>query len=191
MYQPPESDLRLDNTSNNEFYVVSKNKFILLFMATLGFYHLYWFYKNWHLYSLKHNENMWPVMRGIFSIFFTFSLFEHFYARARDIKQQLSWRPEIMATLYIIVSIAGNVTNRLSSKGIWVPYTDFIAVLTLPMIAWIMLSAQKVANVACNDPAGESNSKLTLTNYLWIILGMLMWLVIAIGMYSVITETNF
>lgn len=33
------------------FYVVSKRKFTILFLSTIGLYYLYWFYKNWDRYQ--------------------------------------------------------------------------------------------------------------------------------------------
>ena len=34
---------------NADFYVVSLRKFYLLYIATLGGYVVYWFYRNWKL----------------------------------------------------------------------------------------------------------------------------------------------
>jgi hypothetical protein len=65
-------------TTKMEFYAVSQKKFLIMYIGTLGLYSVYWFYKHWSLYKKSENEEMWPIMRSIFQIFFTHSLFSLF-----------------------------------------------------------------------------------------------------------------
>ncbi|HWR95878.1 MAG TPA: hypothetical protein VN248_04015, partial [Arenimonas sp.] len=57
------------------FYVVSLQKLVLLQVLTFGFYGILWFY--WHFRRLKeyYRDDSWPVMRSIFAVFFTHTLF--------------------------------------------------------------------------------------------------------------------
>ena len=72
IYDAPKA--KLDDANNDEtnyeFYVVGITKFIVLFLATFGIYSVYWFYRNWKLYKIHNNEDIYPVARAIFSIFF-------------------------------------------------------------------------------------------------------------------------
>ena len=76
VYAVPESNLEiLPESPRHMFYVVSKIKFLVLFFATFSLYGVYWNFKNWSLYKNYHNDDIWPIMRAIFSVFFTHSLF--------------------------------------------------------------------------------------------------------------------
>lgn len=186
VYKPPQSNLVRDEARDADFYVVSRKKFLTLFIATLGMYRLYWFYKNWSLYKTSSDKNMWPVMRAIFSIFFAHSLFDLLGGRSREIDNTYKWSPSGMATLYVIFTIIENITDKLSQKSIGAPYTDFVVLITLPLIGWSLYKAQLAANIACNDPTGSGNSRLTPANYVWIALGGIVWAVAGLGLYSII-----
>src|SRR3954470_14863581 len=65
------------------FFAVSLLKYVLMIFCTLGFYQVYWFYRNWQL--IKEREGfaglrISPVPRAIFSVFFCYQCF----ARVRD-----------------------------------------------------------------------------------------------------------
>lgn len=78
LYEAPQSTLSdVESLEDKEFYVVSIKKFTILFMATFGFYSIYWFYRNWKMSKAKYRDDIWPVARGIFSIFFVHSLFDY------------------------------------------------------------------------------------------------------------------
>jgi len=185
VYKTPESEIVADNNESLEFYVVSPKKFLVLQLITVGLYSIYWFYKHWALYKTKHNEDIWPVMRGIFQIFFAHSLFEAFKIRAKEMKNNLSWSASWMATLFVILSIISAVADRMSYKEIGSPYSDLISLILLPIVTWILFKAQKVANIACNDPNGESNANFTGLNALWIVVGGCFWLVALFGYYVI------
>jgi hypothetical protein len=54
-------------------------------------------------------------------------------------------------------------------------------VLMLPVIGTVLFMAQRAINAACDDPTGSSNSKLTWANWIWIVLGSIMLILILIG----------
>lgn len=49
------------------YYPVSRTKFVLLAVLTLGLYEIYWFYKNWAYVRIREQSNIWPLARGIFA----------------------------------------------------------------------------------------------------------------------------
>ena len=60
-YKPPEADLELAPQDRPGFYVVSKTKFVVLFLATLGVYAVFWFYRNWRMYREHTGQKLWPT----------------------------------------------------------------------------------------------------------------------------------
>jgi hypothetical protein len=182
IYSAPVADLtdapRLQGDADSgglKFYVVAPYKFILLYVCTLGFYKIYWFYKNWSRYKAYvksyADADMWPVMRAIFSIFFVHALFRNVDETINDEPRKFSWSPSVLATLYVIFQLIITAIDRL-------PKTSFenIAIgvelaLMVPIIGFVLFTAQRAINAACGDPKGESNNKLSVANWLWIVLG--------------------
>jgi hypothetical protein len=169
------------------FYVVSRKKLAILYLATFGLYGVYWFYKNWSNYkncsSDKFNvdRSIWPVARGIFSIFFTHALFREIKGYGRDKAALAEWNNGSLATQLVLFMIASNVLDRLSYRSIGSPYTDIASILIMAPLLGLLLSAQHMINVSCDDPDGESNSRLTNANYVWIALGLIFWFFVILG----------
>ncbi|MDH5434214.1 MAG: hypothetical protein OEY19_09730 [Gammaproteobacteria bacterium] len=190
VYETPKSDIRnVSDAGGAEFYIVSPKKFLILFLVTLGMYQIYWFYQHWVQHKQAVGTNVWPVPRAIFSIFFVHGLFELFSLKASERKQGFVWNGGGLAVIFIISSIISNVSDRLSAKEIGSPVTDLIGLVLIPVIAWVLYKAQKVANIACGDPAGELNSELTAANYIWILLGLGLWAMVLLGLYVILIGT--
>lgn len=169
------------------FYVVSRKKLAILYLATFGLYGVYWFYKNWNNYkncrSDKFNvdRSIWPVARGIFSIFFTHALFREIKDYGRDKAALAEWNNGSLATQLVLFMIVSSGLDRLSYRSIGSPYTDIASILIMAPLLGLLLSAQHMINVSCHDPGGESNSRLTNANYLWIALGLIYWFFVILG----------
>lgn len=165
------------------FYVVAPGKFLVLAVATMGVYSLYWFYKNWSLQRRAYGLNIWPVPRAIFAVFFTHQLFRAIDSQAHERGHSPSWNANSQATLYVALAIVSHVTSRLSdsaSSG-----TAFL-LLSLGLAvasAAPLLAAQKVANLSAGDADGSSNASLTAGSAIAIVLGLLMWGTVALGLF--------
>ena len=184
IYQTPKSDLQLDQDRIAGFYVVSLRKFIILYTATLGLYGVYWFYKHWSLYKSAdktsvYRTRIWPIPRTIFSIFFAHSLFGLIYRQALEIDQSRHWRPNVYATIYVIFDIVWSLSEALRSFELSATTIIVIDLISMVAIGWTLSAAQIYANIACADVAGKSNSHITFANYIWILSGMLMWVLYA------------
>lgn len=172
------------------FYIVSRKKLAILFMATLGMYSVYWFYKNWSNYKNRMSDkfdddrSIWPVPRGIFAIFFIHALFREVKAYGGDKATVSEWNNESQATKLVLTMIVSNVLDRLSYRSIGSPYTDIASLLILAPLLAQLLSAQQMINASCGDPNGESNSRFTNANYAWIVLGLLIWILVIFGIFS-------
>lgn len=176
-------------TQQAMFYVVSIRKFAILYIATLGMYAFYWFYRNWDCYqqrlenSGESGDNIWPVARAIFSVFFTHALFRKIKAHGHDKPSVEAWTDGRHATQLVVVMIAANVLDRAAFRSIGSPYTDILSlILLLPLLSLFMI-VQEMINVSCDDPRGASNGQLTNANYAWITAGAIFWILVLIGLF--------
>jgi len=167
-----------------EFYVVSPKKFLILFLGTFGIYTVYWFFKHWSLYKKSVNEDMWPIMRGIFSIFFTHSLFALFEMKYEKKTGEPPKSINFLATIYVTFAIGCQICSKLSDNGYGNPITLYLGLLILPVSCWVLYQAQSLANYSGADVKGESNNKLTGLNYFWLVLGAIFWFLVLLGLYA-------
>ncbi|KQW93989.1 hypothetical protein ASC94_15715 [Massilia sp. Root418] len=191
VYAPPKAELGPDSRSmaGVPFYVVSPRKFLILFIATLSIYQVYWLYKNWALYRQASGESLWPVPRAIFSVFFLHSLFRHVKAHKQE-DAPGEWNNNASAWAMVGLIVVSNTLSRLSSRAVGSPYTDWLSLLTLIPLALCFLPVQNQINARCGDPAGSSNDKLTGANLAWCVVGAIIWILALIGLFATDAVSN-
>ena len=175
--QPPPLPLTSETPI---FYVVAKKKFFILFITTFSFYSYYWFWKQWNIRRKATGEKMWPIARAIFAIFFVYSLFEEIELAANKVTSIANPRLHIAAVVYIVGEVLFKILDKTSPIAIVYLASTILLVGILTFSAW---QAQSQANIASLDTEGKSNSNLTPLNYIWIVLGTLLWLLIMIGTF--------
>lgn len=158
-----------------EFYVVSAQKFVILFLGTAGLYMTYWFYKQWECYKRTHQSKHWPIMRALFSVFFVHSLFRILTERYQQKSGKKSGVLKTASILFIIVAaisfFSGNVSDTAEIK----PYLILVNLFTTPLFCWFCYQAQWFANYICEDVDGKSNNTFSAANYMWIAFGITLW----------------
>ncbi|WP_122282620.1 hypothetical protein [Pseudomonas syringae group genomosp. 3] len=182
MYAPPKASLDKAESGSGgpEFYVVSLQKFFILYFLTSGFFATYWFYRNWSLNKKFSGSNVWPVARVIFAVIYAFPLFRTVdkSLRRQGLGHMAYWA--IGASVLLVLTIAGILLAqgvsgnlRFEMVGGWLVW---VVVLATAQTFNMMLVQSKI-NIAAHDPDGSSNSRLTLANGFWIVAGCAMWLV--------------
>lgn len=162
------------------FYVVSARKFTWLFIATMGHYGIYWFYRNWHLYRQYSGSRIWPVARAIFAVFFVHSLF----ALVKDAlaeEGKLSWHAGRHAALMVILMLLSFLVDKLASESVGPPQLVWLLIPLFALQAFVWRKAQVIINVSCHDPDGQSNDRFTAANFFWMALGALYWALFLVG----------
>ena len=182
VYAPPKSDLRtVAADSTDAFYVVSLTKMIVLFIATMGGYQLYWHYRNWRLVEQRAlseggpDGDVWPVPRAVFSIFFIHSLFGKVKEYAVAHERPADFDTTLTATLIVVMSLFG-LTGMFVKEPKLLLLLSAVSLILLTPIALLYRKAQRFINETCGDPMGASNSAFTAANYIWIVIGVLVWL---------------
>lgn len=183
LYAPPLSEPAppvKDANDSPPFYIVATRKFWILLLSTVGTYQIYWFYRHWKAQKAATGERMWPLMRAIFVVFFTHSLFRRIDQANDAGRHPLS----IHATVFVLLTILDSVVSRMARKDVGSPWTDLSELLLVPILGIFMAMAQTHANRACGDPEGSLNDDLTGANAFWILMGFILWGVIAFGLLT-------
>jgi len=178
-HQSNEFDNQTDDKelSSMLFYVVSLDKFLVLFISTLGLYMTYWFYKQWLCYKEATQGKEWPMMRATFSVLFVHGLFAKLtekYEEKSGVKSTLLNRS---ATLFIVVAVISFVCGNVPDPRSISPYLILVNLLTIPFFCWFCFQAQWFANYVCDDIGGTRNNTYSIANYCWITLGIIWWFI--------------
>ena len=169
LYLSPEKQIK------PEFYVVSAQKFVVLFLGTAGLYMTYWFYKQWEYYKQTHQGKEWPLMRALFSVFFVHSLFRILTQRYQQKSGRQSSALNTASILFILVAGISFISSNVPETAEISPYLVLVNLFTTPLFCWFCYQAQWFANYICEDIEGESNNTFSGANYMWIALGISMW----------------
>lgn len=189
VYAPPQAHLQnlADNVERESmFYVVSKKKFLTLYFGTLGYYSIYWAYKNWKEYKRSTGTNIAPALRAIFMIFFTHSLFRRVEECIKGNRTAYTWTPQASATWVVALTFVSNILDRLPVRNVGSPYLELAPIAILLPLGFAYVKPQLAINAACADPEGASNSSLTGSNYIFLALGIPAWCLVLIGLVSIL-----
>ncbi|MFP1678063.1 hypothetical protein ACLD02_05155 [Alloalcanivorax sp. C16-2] len=176
LYRAPEADVTPAGQEAAPFYVVSPFKLTLLFWITMGIYDLYWHYKNWALYREARGGGGLPVMRALFSIFFAPSLFQRMSKEAREAGVTGGTPAVLLSVVYVFFTLISNFTYMAQGSGPEALLVQLLSMGCMIPIWWVLWRAQKRVNATLGDAAGENNHRLTRANWIWIVLGGLLWL---------------
>ncbi len=187
--EPDQNDIKPSNAEEwqAEFFPVSEGKLITLYILSFGLYGVYWFYKNWKLQQPKMDKKISPVMRSIFSIFFTHSLFRIIDKSAEHLEKKHKFNANGLATIFVAAIVISNTMDIFSpSAGGSAYITNNTVIITSIIIfllsVWPLVKVQATVNRINNDILGYLNYKYSMWNYVVIALGVITWILIAMGL---------
>ena len=186
-----QSEIQTSPPDENEtpFFPVSEGKLITLYILSFGLYGIYWFQQNWKRQQPMMDKKIYPVWRAIFSIFFTHSLFKRIDQQAAHLPQQHKFNANGLATFFVVAIVASNVIDRLSiNTDIAQSITNTSLIITSLVLflfsAYPLAKVQATVNRINNDMLGYLNHKYSAWNYVLIILGIVSWLMLAMGLLA-------
>ena len=188
--QKPLEDNNIDlNTDRPEFFPVSEGKLITLYILSFGLYGIYWFYKNWQLQQPKMDKKISPVLRAIFSIFFTHALFRRIDERAENLDKKDRFNANTLATVFVTAVIVSNLLDRTSmNSGMLLGMSSNKVIITSVILfllsTYPLVKVQATINRINNDMLGYLNHKYSVWNYLLIVLGIIFWLMMLLGLLA-------
>lgn len=198
-YQTPTA-APLELESQASFYVVGISKFVCMTVVTCNLYLVYWFYRNWLLQKPHMPKNIWPAMRGLFSIFFAHSLFARINSQWKVHQPQGEWNYNASATAYVVISVVSNLVGNVPSEGalqVWLVLG--VPLLSIAVVAALLVPVQRRVNEACGvmsaDGASaglhDANTQITLANVAWMVLGLFIWAMMLVGVWVTLFPQQF
>jgi len=182
-YSTPEAVLVQPSivTSSVHFFPTSQLKLAVLYLVTFGLYPVYWFYKHWTLQKKRSGENMIPMLRALFYIFFTHSLFRRISESAKEKNIKITFNASLLATIFVILSLLTNFLGRLTANNPDIGGVDYLQFCLMFVLLWPIYVMQGIANQVNGDPKGELNNSFSIYNYIFIILGSVFLFLAIIG----------
>jgi hypothetical protein len=153
------------------FFAVSLAKLAVMSVCTFNLYDVYWFYKNWQQISDREQENVWPLMRAIFAVFYCYPCF----ARMRDYEGASQLDSRLSALPLAIGFMVTTVTWRLPEPWNWITMSSFL----------FLLPVQHYANRvnALATPSHDRNSRFRGWNWVAVVVGGAFVLLAIAGMF--------
>jgi len=96
-----------DSTFKEAFYEISNTKLIMLSVFTLGFFEIYWFYRQWKFIEKVKNLKLTPWARGLFAPLFAYSLFKYIFELSKDAGEKQTPSAGWLAAGYFILASMG------------------------------------------------------------------------------------
>ncbi|WP_426342171.1 hypothetical protein ACN9MZ_10970 [Pseudoduganella sp. S-14] len=183
VYAAPSANLdeHFHSSEEDRFYVVSTRKMLILFFLTFGLFQLHWNFQNWQRHKRATGDDVWPLPRALFALFFTHTLY-HEVADYDPSGKGRSWNSDTYATGMVFLMLAG---YALSWAGTGSLLLDVVSILLLIPTGLLLKRVQLEINIRSGDPAGSSNDNFTAANIVWCVLGALAWFFFAIGLLLV------
>ena len=155
-----------------ELEILSVWKFVLLSVASLCIYPLWWMYKSWRFIKYKENLDIMPVWRVIFAIFYIIALFGNikYYATT------LGYKKDYNSGLMLVFIIACNFLGRLPD-----PY--WILALTSCAFYIPALQAQNFALEHDEEILVTKRDGFTNKQVVILVVGGIWWALILIGLF--------
>lgn len=136
------------------FYAVDHRKFIALWLGTLGFYGLYWFYQHWQTIRTRTGEDFKPWQRTLLAGSWCEPLLLQFQDAGHGFVDAPNLKPRLRAIAWLLLTATLLLGPPLSLLCPWA---------FLPLVA-----AQRRANQvnAARTPDAAANSRFTARNAL-------------------------
>ena len=127
------------------YYRVGTAKLAALSFCTLGFYSIYWFYRQWQAEGEEHDESYSAPFRAMFSALTAYSLFSRIHAALSLDGDRPGFSPGLYAVAYFVLVTAWRLPE---------PYS-LIALLWFIPIVHIQQAIN--TNVRKHDPTASLN----------------------------------
>lgn len=157
------------------YFAVARRKFAIMLIITGGTYATYWCYRQWKAYTQVTGGNQWAWARGLFWWLFAYNLFVKLDAELQERGQSIEWSHRRRG-LVVLTAASGSLLLSLLNPV----YALLPQVLLTLLSAFMLIGTLPAVNALANDLNGEGNSRLTWANWIWLLVGILMW-IIAVG----------
>jgi hypothetical protein len=148
---------------------VSVLKLAVMSLCTLGFYQLYWSYKQWDAIRRRDKQAISPGWRAFFAPLWAFSLFPKIHELATKHGLPAAWSATGLALGFFVLG----ATWRLPA-----PYSLIALFAFLPLLV-VQRAVNELNAIAA--PEADRNDKYTGKNLVVIVLGALLLVLVILG----------
>jgi hypothetical protein len=153
------------------FFPVPIWKLLVMLVFTLGFYELYWFYKNWKLIRERDGSNIMPFWRAIFAIFFVYPLFRRMREDGQLHGVSGGFAAGFLAAIWIFARIIWNAPGNVAFFGI------------LGLVVLVIAQVQATAINDAASPGYDRNNRFTPWNLLAVLVLPILILIVGVVAY--------
>ncbi|WP_123125048.1 hypothetical protein [Rufibacter latericius] len=146
-------------------------KFSMLCFLSFSLYLIYWWYKNWYfIKEMEEREEIMPIWRSIFVIFFGYELNKNVLGRAKSVGYEQSYSPGWLFVAFLLISLLSNLPDPM-----WlISLVSFV-----PMIP--VLQARNYFFRKAN-PQGKTSSAFSGGEIVVVVLGAIFFVLVLIGL---------
>ncbi len=166
--------------ANIEYFAISPKRLALFSILTSGIYQVYWFYKNWEAIKKAERQNISPLLRSLFAVFFCHGLFKRVLGSSKSHGYKELYSPGWHAAAYIVLLLFGNILSIDESTNASIVWLVAVSVSFIPL-----LSVQRAINFnneklkeGSSFKQGFSGGEVAL-----IVIGVIWSLLILIGIF--------
>lgn len=141
------------------YFAVSTAKLVVMDVATLGLYSLYWFYANWRLVRARENTNIMPPLRALFAYLFCYTLFSRIKRSADEVEANYVLNPMGAALAWISVRL-----TSLLPDPFWL-----FSLASVLLLAYVQNVVNEINTKTV--PSHDPNTTFSKLNLLAIVIG--------------------
>ena len=172
-YATPKAAVRDEALASGEaiFFPVGLAKLTILSITMLGFYQIYWFYKNWKCVQRNYGDNVNAPIRAIFYPLVAYPLFK----RVREHAEQSGVYTKLQAGMLAAVLFVLGFAWRLPDPYWFAGLGAFLPLL--PVQLTVNELNEKLA------PRAEPNRRMSVWNVVGAVLGTVLIVLAVIGTF--------
>ena len=164
-----------------EFLAVPTGRLIFLSVITMGFYQLYWLYKNWQAIRKADQSKISPFWRTMFIPFFCHGFFKRILDEARQLGYQAVYNPWTLAIVYIILLVGGHGRARTPEMA---RIRDFLDIITGLLVFIPALPVQRAINYYHEQAAGTPlRTRFTAGEMTMVVAGVILLVLNLVGLF--------
>jgi hypothetical protein len=163
-YAPPLAtveDVPLATAIQPPFFAVSITKLVVMYLATFGFYSIAWFFQHWRRIKAREQSRISPGPRSVFSLFYCYPCFR----RIRNYEVASLGDSKLAAGPLTIGWIVSSVFYQLPFPWLLIGWCSFLFIVP------VQIRANRIN--AAVSPGHDPNSRFTVLNWVFIVLGSL------------------
>ena len=174
----------LQNNAPVQLFAISEIRLVVLCVITLGFYSLYWGYKNWQGLGRLDGTIKHPFWRSLFFIFYCYSFFKRISVIGKKYGYKGYMHSGIFAGIYVLLTIVGNAwgTANLTKPSRAIDFT----ILALGSLLFVpLLFTQKAINYVNQKQKMKLVTKFTKKELALIVAGIILLIMSLFAVFGI------